>query len=195
MDFSFSRAVSFTFRHLPRYPGPAISFMAYFTSFRTLSIGHFCCWISSACSFSCSHCTLERGSRFALISNYLLFVVILGVVMTAVGGKVANAVSSPILGTNQCLTDKSEPAWWISFRVVITIDLYIGPNIVLLICAIIIIFKILKKKNYYFVHQSQCTILATVSYSMPVAASQQKHKVLQRICKMEMYHFHRFLAH
>lgn len=90
---------------------------------------------------------LHARTWFSIRSNlyYLLFVVILGVVMTAVGGKVANAVSSPILGTNQCLTDKSEPAWWISFRVVITIDLYIGPNIVSLICALIIIFKIRKE--------------------------------------------------
>lgn len=107
---------------------------------------------------------------------YLIFVVILAAVMTILGGKVANSVSSPILGTKHCLTDKSEPGWWISFRVIITIDLYIGPNIVSLICAIILIFKIHRELEFRFslTHQSSTRILRNADGSLSAKSTISK---------------------
>ena len=85
---------------------------------------------------------LRARKWFSIYSNlyYLTLIGLIGVGMSIFLGKVSNILPTQILGSNQCLIDNSDP-WFAEFLTLFIIDLYMVPNILSLLCAIILIVK------------------------------------------------------
>ena len=78
-----------------------------------------------------------RFNRF-----YIVFLILSGVLISVFAGAAYNRMPSQMLGTTECLSDVSSALLWISFRVIISIDMYIGPNVLSLVIALVLIIKI-----------------------------------------------------
>ena len=83
---------------------------------------------------------LRARKWFSISSNlyYLTFIGFLGVGMSIFLGKVSNILPTQILGANQCVLDNSDPSFP-EFLTLFIVDLYMVPNILSLLCAIILI--------------------------------------------------------
>ena len=85
---------------------------------------------------------LRARKWFSIYSNlyYLLFIVLIGAGIAALMGKVSNIFSTDILGSDECLIDKTD-SWFVEYMILLVIDMYLLPNSLSLLCAIILIVK------------------------------------------------------
>lgn len=73
---------------------------------------------------------------------YIIILIILGIFVSLLASKAYNLVSTPMLGRPECISDTTSVPWWILFRIVISVDMYISPNILSLVVATILLIKI-----------------------------------------------------
>lgn len=103
---------------------------------------------------------------------YIVFLILSGVLISVFAGAAYNRMPSQMLDTTECLSDFSSALLWISFRVVISIDMYIGPNVLSLVIALVLIIKIhyelsnrasLVHSHYSQSHKSTSTLATSSS--------------------------------
>ena len=95
---------------------------------------------------------LHAKKWFSVRKNkyYIVVVFVFALLLAIVGGWQANVYPSPPSGAPQCTSDTLNVPLWISFTIVLWIDIYTVPNLVSLLCALFIMFKVhreLTKRN------------------------------------------------